>query len=645
MQNQSNSITLLVGRIDQFQQLVVTDRQQALHILQGYQEPIELGIAHYQGHLNTSYQGEGCLLEFRSIQNAMDCAFYINNQYLDQEIAIPLLVSPKSVKEGIDLNELPKQIMIHSDLRKELKKFAGPKIILSEPIDDKHPYSTLNPASQTKRRRLGILYGAVAAAIILFLFILIPHLKSDGVVVNSKMQKSIAVLPFVDRSKVVDSFFADGVIDDIRAHLSKFEGLKVISRTSSNQFRASFKNTSQIATELNVQYLLEGSVRQWDNQIKIAVQLIDALNDEQLWGETYERELKDVFAIQSEVSKNIANSLSQNISPEISSSMDKPPTSELEAYQELMACKELNRIRTQQSMIESLNRLDIALTIDPQFADALAEKAVTLHVMSALDYVSNYDSTLSESEYYALQAIKIDPFNSRAYATLGNLYFDAQKWEQSETAFQIAIQHNPNDALANYWYSLNLRYLGRLEEAIQYSSVAAELDPLYPVIQTGHALTCMMGNRMDLAKRIIDKGAVLFQNYFGYHWILGYYYMCIEDYPTAIETFNKSQELSPAIKSIQRQIMFCKGKMGEIEEVEAYIESQTGEDPETYINLASAYSGLGREEECIQYLKLLAESGNTSPSDIHNVKFREMINNGNNQELINQLNQMSVSVH
>ena len=647
MQNQLNPITLLIGRINEFQKVIQSDRLQALHLLQAYQQNIEKGASHYQGKLNSDFSGNGCRLDFKSIQNALDCAFYIHNLQKEQGSATSLFLMNSTVASTLSLKkDFPSQIYIHNSLKVDLQNYSGRKINLTKDSDNDSLLMVDTVKNYWNRRKKYIL--TAISAIALVMLILIPKLKSiDSLNVEaweSNQKKSIAILPFTDRSEEVDSFFSEGIIDDIRTHLSKLDGLKVISRTSSNQYKDTPKKETQIAEELGVQYLLEGSIRQWDDQIKISVQLIDVFHDEQVWGETYERQLEDVFSIQSEVAKSIASSLSQNISPAISNTLDRPPTTALQAYQELMASRELNRIRTQESMEESLNRLDLALSIDPNFVDAMAEKSATLHVMGSLGYSSNRDSSDGVAEGYALQAIKIDPFNARAYATLGNIYFDSKKFKQAQTAFQIAIQHNPNDALVNYWYSLILRYLGRIDDAIYYGNIAAELDPLYPVIQTGYALTCMMGDRMDLARQIIDKGAVMYQNYFGYHWILGYYYMCTEEYEKAIETFNKSQELSPAITSIQRQIMFCKGKIGEVDEVEAYIKTLTGDDGETYINLASAYCGLGRNEECIKNLKLLAEFGMTAPGDIYNVKFRDVINDEANRDFLDQLNQVSLSV-
>ena len=155
----------------------------------------------------------------------------------------------------------------------------------------------------------------------------------------------------------------------------------------------------------------------------------------------------------------------------------------------------------------------------------------------------------------------------------------------------------------------------------------------------------MLGDRIDLAEEIIERCAVLFENYFGYHWILGYYHMYHEDYNAAIISFNRSQDLSPAITSIERQIMFCKGKLGDRAQVESYIKSQTGHDAETYVNLASAYSGLDDSEKTIKYLKLLAEFGHSAPSEVHNVKFRQILLEENDPQLLNELTQLSTSVH
>lgn len=642
VQQQSRSISLLIGRLEDFPNSVLKDRIQALHLLQAYREIVDKGAAFYQGTINSDFQGAGCKLDFKSLQNAVDSAFYIQSRNAEQAFNLPLIITRSDHTDvAKSEKELSGEIYLHQWLKDDVKSISGRKLSFSKaPLDHQMLWLIKLPDPAGNRRHVGVAAALIGLALLFAIFVLPGILsgKSDATgegVASPKL--SIAVLPFSRSTIKIDSFFVDGVIDDIRTQLSRFRGLKVISRTSSNEFASTHKSSKQIAKELNVRYLLEGTVRQRDDQIWISVQLIDVVHDELLWGDTYDRSVKEIFDIQSHVARKIASTLNQNITQEQSTWLDKPPTSELAAYHELMASRELNRIRTKKSMQESLRRLDRALELDPEYVDALAAKAATLSVMSSLGYVSDPDSTNEMAEQLALQAIKLNPLNSMAYATLGNLYYDLHKLDQCKTAFQIAIQNNPNDALANYWYSLKLRSLGQMDQAIHYGSIAAELDPLYPVILTGHALTCMMGDRMDLAEEVIEKGAVLFQNYFGYHWILGYYQMCREDFQGAVESFMKSQELSPAINSIERQIMYCKGKLGNVTEVESYIKSQEVESAASYSNLASANSGLGNKEEAKKYLMLLRESGDILAGDLYDVKFRDLFNE---QERIDFLDQV-----
>ncbi|MCB0686654.1 MAG: hypothetical protein KDC53_09015 [Saprospiraceae bacterium] len=653
-----NPIVLLVGRINSFLRVVKEDRHEGLHNLQVLQSIIDQGTLRYQGTQEFNYTGEAFQLSFPNLLLALDCARFIREKCTEVDLIMPLVISSRSHSDPVFQSaEYPPEILVHQGLQPLFTGGLHEEIDDSILLDEDRPYFILQREKKAdvanvnrwlpkkRRRTLAMLAGLLVIAMGLISRTLPYNNYTKTVADKSIEKKSIAVIPFNNKIIGRDSLLVDGMMDEIRNHLSRMDGLKVISPISSNRYVSSSKSISQIAQELNVEYILEGSVSEWDDRIRIVVQLVNVVHDEQLWGETYEWELKDIFAIQSEVSQNIARTLRQNISPELSSQIDRAPTNKIEAYNEVMASRELNRIRTKASMEESLKRLDHALEIDPQYVDALAQKAVTISVMGTLGYGADTDLNNSLAERYALQAIKLDPLNSQAYAALGNVYFIMHKWDQAETSFQIAIQNNPNNALAFYWYSLELRYLGEMNKAIEYGSIAAELDPLYPVIQTGHALTCIMADRLDLTEEIIDKGAVIFQNYFGYHWILGYYQMAKEDYEQAIRSFTRSQELSPAINSIQRQIMFCKGKLGHKKEVEEYIRSHDGSDPESLINLASAYMGLGDEDKCIDYLKQFASTGRITPSELYNVKFREVFKDSKHKDFVAQINQISRGVH
>ena len=657
MQNQRKRFALLIGDIVRFSDWMEQDISKALSLLEKYQQAIDISLIRFQGQLQNNHFGNTCLVYFDRLENALQSAISLHKQFQDQEaLQVSILLTDK-LTQNIDLSSRPNQIFISSSLKhliaanKNLEIRSLPKSTSQANSDilslnlleqDRHPVFQKLKSNSWLAIAVVLLLVAAGTTIITDQFQPSNNIDHTSNIIASK--KSIAVLPFTNLSDSEQSFFADGVMEDILTHLAKLEGLKVISRTSSTQYKSTGKTIPEIAAELGVQYILEGSVRQYNDQVKITVQLIKSIEDEHIWAGTYERKLEDIFTIQSEVSKQIANQLNQTISPELSQNIDRPPTNNIAAYNALLESRELNRIRTKASMEESLKRLDYALQLDPDFVDALAEKATTINVMSSLGYTSDPIKANEQAERLALEAIKIDPTNHIAYAALGNLYFDANKWGQAETAFQIAIQHNPNDALANYWYSLKLRYVGRLEEAIHYGSIAAELDPLYPVIQTGHALTCMMGDRMDLAKSIIDKNELTFENYFGYYWISAYYYMCHQQYELAIADFNKSQKLSPAITSIERQIMYCKGRMGQIENVKAYIASQTKEDSETYINLASAYAGIDEKQKCINYIRKAWNKGGFSTGAMYNVKFKSLLDEPDYQALLAEMKEAEANI-
>ncbi|MBK8504629.1 MAG: helix-turn-helix domain-containing protein [Saprospiraceae bacterium] len=431
---------------------------------------------------------------------------------------------------------------------------------------------------------------------------------------NSHFENSIAVLPFENVGSEVTNFFTDGIVEDILTNLAYFADLKVISRTSSMTYKNTLKGIKEIAKELKVAYLLEGSVRQIEDEVKVTAQLIRTADDFHVWAKNYTKKVEDIFQLQSEISMDIALALNQRISAQVSERISPASPVDFQAYNEFLIGRNLLMSRTEQGIKEGIRRFDIALDIDPGYSKALAFKANAYQLLANLTYEDREENN-SIAEALALEAIKLDTKNGLAYATLGSLYKDQKKWRQSETSFEIALKYSPNDALTNYWYSLLLREIGQVGRSVIYSTRAIELDPLYPVIYAGHIVNCMYSGADHLVDKLIKEGEVLFTNSFMYHWAIAKNNEYNQDYQAAILQSDRALSLNPGIPSIDNARVFCLGRLGHHQEVLSFIDTREDFIAEHYIARAVAYSALNDVEASLSYLKSAADSG-VLPTDI-----------------------------
>jgi serine/threonine protein kinase/Tfp pilus assembly protein PilF len=302
---------------------------------------------------------------------------------------------------------------------------------------------------------------------------------------SSTNQKTIAVLPFKNLSdSKEDEYFSDGITEDILTQVSKISDLNVISRTTIMQYKNTQKSLKQIGEELKVGVVLEGSVRHAGNRIRVSSQLIDAEADRHLWAETYDREMKDVFAIQSEVAEQIAVALKAKLEPGEKERIEKKQTENTEAYQLYLKGRFYWNKRRLEDVMTSIEYFQHAIEKDPGYALAYAGLA------SACVLPPSYGTPLKASiEWYAkardaaTKALQLDSTLAEAHVALGEIaqdhYYD---WAGAERHFRRAIELNPGYPTAHHWYSCALYFLGRFDEALAEAKRALELDPLSLII-------------------------------------------------------------------------------------------------------------------------------------------------------------------
>jgi TolB-like protein/Tfp pilus assembly protein PilF/class 3 adenylate cyclase len=362
--------------------------------------------------------------------------------------------------------------------------------------------------------------------------------------------KSIAVLPFENLSHDLDNaYFAEGMQDEILARLSKIADLKVISRTSTQKYKSAPDNLREIAKQLGVGNVLEGSVQKSGDAVRVNVQLINALNDAHLWGDVYQRKLTDIFAVESDIAKTIADTLQAKLTGAEKQSIAAQPTSDLTAYELYLKGRSLWNKRGGENLRQAIAFYEQAIARDPKYALAytgVAEAYVILPVYTATAPQEAY----SKAKAAALKALQLDDKLAEAHTALADVLFDDFDMAGSISEFQRAIALNPNYATAHQWYGCDpLRALGRFDEAIAEGKRAVELDPLSPVINSDLGQTLNIARRYDEAIVQFRKTLEIDPTFWVAHAGLGGALEHKGDLPVAIAEYIKAQQLSDDLRA------------------------------------------------------------------------------------------------
>jgi TolB-like protein len=313
------------------------------------------------------------------------------------------------------------------------------------------------------------------------------------------LPNSIAVLPFVNMSNDADNeFFSEGVSEEILNVLARIPELKVAARTSAFAFKGTPKTISEIARELRVSNVLEGSVRKSGNQVRVTAQLIKADDGFHLWSETYDRQLDNIFAIQDEIANSIANELKLTLDLDAGSSGNLTGTNSIAAYEYYLQGMAKWHLRTPANLFSAIDDFNQATDIDPGFARAYAGAALAWTVLPGyIDYdrADAWAHTLEQAE----RALQLDPNLAEAYAALGNYAMEMMEVEQSAAYYERSIELNPSFATAYQWYGRLLGFVGDLDKALEKHQRAWDLDPRSRIIGYNYALDLLRAGRMNEA--------------------------------------------------------------------------------------------------------------------------------------------------
>lgn len=357
-----------------------------------------------------------------------------------------------------------------------------------------------SPASSGPKHRTWIHVAVIGAALSIGLFLAGRYTAHDT---SSPPEielpaKSIAVLPFDNLSRDPDNaFFAEGVQDEILTRLAKVADLKVIARTSTLKFKTAPENLTEVAKQLGVMNILEGSVQKSNDQVRVNVQLINGLTNTHLWAEIYDRKLTDIFAVESDIAKAIADQLQAKLSGSEKDALAKKPTANPEAYDLYLRGRFFWNKRTGLDLPKSVEYYNQAVARDPNYA--LAYSGLADSYVLYPDYGAGApDKFYPQAKEMAMKALSLDASLGAPHATLGAAYttFD-HDFERALAEFDRAIQLDPNYATAYQWRTTTLAALGQFDRAIASSRQAIALDPLSLIVNADLAFNYLHARRFD----------------------------------------------------------------------------------------------------------------------------------------------------
>jgi TolB-like protein/Tfp pilus assembly protein PilF len=606
--------------------LTQSDESLALSVLERHRLLLRPYFSRYNGK-EINIMGDSFLVEFESALDATNCAVKIQEDLHEYNLSSHEDWNIK-LRIGMHLGDV-----VHRDndilgdavnIASRIQPLAEPEgVCISEQVYYQIRNKTDYVFQQLEHSELKNIRFSISVYKIVMPWQNRQLEKNSSVDRSSILDKRrIAILPFSNISPDPnDGYFADGMTEELITTMSKIGGLKVIARTSIMSYKGKDKKIDEIARELQVGTILEGSVRKAGDKLRITVQLIDSQSSDHLWSESYDREFKDVFAIQGDISKTVAEALKIRLLPAEVLRIRKEPTKNMEAYVLYLKGMQNFMSFTSAGHRKAIEFLEKAIQLDPNFA--LGYAVLGIVYSAGLYEVANYDEAVLKAKETVTKALEIDDDLAEAYVALSNIEWisrglSREGWVAGLEELKKAAELNPNSAFVHAAYGASLIQDASFDSALPEFLKALELDPLSVVCNEwlGVYLYCKHENQRALEH--FDRFLVLHREvaaYIGHLWKAKIYIQMLrlED---AIHELEKGMklgdlEIEPLFK-INLALVYAKqGRKNEsrmiIEELKAIPIGNIHQSPPNSDNLASVYVALQEDEEVFRWLEISRE--------------------------------------
>jgi eukaryotic-like serine/threonine-protein kinase len=365
--------------------------------------------------------------------------------------------------------------------------------------------------------------------------------------------KSVAVLPFENMSTDPENeYFSDGITDDIIAQLSKISALKVISRTSSMQYKKTTKKITAIAEELGVGAVLEGSVRRAGQRVRIVAHLVDPRSEKHLWGDTFDRNLSDIFEVQSEVAQQITGALSVALSPEEKQRVEKKATGDADAYNLYLLGRFQANKWSEADVLKGIDYYQLAIAKDPGYAVAYAGLADAFELLSIGFSSKPPVEYLAQAKTMALKALQMDDSLAEAHTSLAYArWLGDLDWQGAEREFKRALELMSSYVMAHEWYAEYLAAIGRHDEALLEAKRAQQLDPLAVPVNRTVGWVLYFARRYDEAIEELRKTLAMNAEFLGARLVLWWAYIAKGAHDQALADIRREVE-RPGLRTIKK---------------------------------------------------------------------------------------------
>jgi serine/threonine-protein kinase len=423
---------------------------------------------------------------------------------------------------------------------------------------------------------------------------------------SKKLMPSIAVLPFTDLSADKEQeYFCDGMAEEIINALTQVESLRVVARTSAFSFKGKDIDIREIGRKLNVETLLEGSVRKAGNRLRITAQLVNVADGYHLWSERYDREMEDIFAIQEEISLSIVDKLKVKLLKEEKAKLVKRYTDDPEAYSLYLKGRYFWNRRYEGGLQKGIEYFLQAIEKDPLYALAHAGIADCYNQFGLWGFLPPKEA-YPKAKVAVAKALEIDDTLAEAYASLGwiKMFYDWD-WAEAEKAFKRALELNPNYATVHYYYGLYLGVIGCGIEAISEAKKSVELDPLCLVHNAVLGFELYLRRQFDEAIEQLHKTLEMDSNFAVTCFFHGLSYMGKERWEEAITSLKKFASLWQGSPFPIGFLGFAYGMAGKEDEALGMLDQLSRLSQQRYVSSfykALIYAGLGRKDQAFEYL-------------------------------------------
>jgi len=458
-------------------------------------------------------------------------------------------------------------------------------------------------------RPVGVAATALLLIAVAVLLTISIRNHSAGAARNLERSTSLVVLPLENLSGEKDQdYFADGMTDELIANLAKIRSLHVISRSTAMAYKGTRKPLSEIARELKVDAVVEGTVMRVGNRVRITAELVQVSTDHHLWADTYESQMGDVLALQNRVSSAIVNEIRINLTPEERERLAKTPAVAPEAYENYLKGRYYWNKRSNENLTRAIAYFEHATQLDPNYALAHAALSDCYAIISAEIFGTMPASEAApRARAAALRALELDPTLAEAQTSLATAKFNSDwDWSGAAEGFERAIALNPNYATAYQRYSLYLIAMGKVQEGFAQIQKARELDPLSLSINFSLGWRLYMARQYDAAIAQLKDTLEMDPSYELPYLVVGQAYEQKGEYASAIQELKTAVELSHGTPLMVSALGHAYARSGNRVEAERLLAELQAASTKQYVSpyyLALVYVGLNRNEQALDLLE------------------------------------------